>query len=354
MAPDAPDDEFFDANCDGIDGDASRGVFVSPEGADEAPGTLEQPVATISRALTIAGQKQFDVYVCNGTYRDNVVIGAGVNVFGGYDCSRNWVRVKDRAVVQPVSGLPLLIDSVSAQVSIDRLAFRSGNARNAGESSQAGGIINSKQVRLSHVEFLAGDGAKGAPGVAGAPAPKEPPRAGVNGADGSLTSCATYSESTDCTAMPSGGAAVWNECPFNGGTYKTIGGPGGPGLNPWMEQGQAACLNYVNYDADFLPGDVGAYNDGSGLRFRGQEKDVEAGASGGGAALGIGKLSGVLYVASNAGAPGATAQAPCCLAAHARTASISARVEARVASAAAAAREAPVAWRGAHRSRSSW
>jgi hypothetical protein len=84
-AVDEPDDDFADTNCDGIDGAAAGAVFVAPKGSDDALGTIEQPVATISRALTLAAQKQLDVYVCNATYRDNIVIKSGVRIFGGYD-----------------------------------------------------------------------------------------------------------------------------------------------------------------------------------------------------------------------------------------------------------------------------
>src|SRR6188768_1986555 len=37
---DAPDDDFLDSNCDGIDGDASHAIFVSPGGSDSADGSL--------------------------------------------------------------------------------------------------------------------------------------------------------------------------------------------------------------------------------------------------------------------------------------------------------------------------
>src|SRR5689334_15392316 len=53
-ADDTPDDLYQDTNCDGIDGDAGRAIFVSPDGSDGDPGTMNQPMRTITAALAIA------------------------------------------------------------------------------------------------------------------------------------------------------------------------------------------------------------------------------------------------------------------------------------------------------------
>ncbi len=48
---DVPDDAFADINCDGIDGDIARAIFVSTTGADVNDGlSIAHPVATINRA----------------------------------------------------------------------------------------------------------------------------------------------------------------------------------------------------------------------------------------------------------------------------------------------------------------
>src|SRR5690606_12700041 len=51
---DRPDDNFIDANCDGIDGDIAKAIFVSPWGSDNNPGTMEAPVLTIAQGLRLA------------------------------------------------------------------------------------------------------------------------------------------------------------------------------------------------------------------------------------------------------------------------------------------------------------
>jgi hypothetical protein len=309
-AEDAPDDDFVDSNCDGIDGDVSHAVFVSPTGNDDASGTIEQPVATISRALALAAQKHMDVYVCNGTYRDNVVIESGVNIYGGYDCARNWVRVKDRAVIQPLQGFPLLINSAPSAVLIDRIAFRARNEKLEGRSSQAGAILSSSEVRLSHVEFIAGNGANGRAGTPGDPALSEPPDAGSDGGNATLADCDTNSRQSICAWTSPGGSGRFVSCQFDGLSYDVMGGPGGDGVNPWIAQSQPVCLAVPKtepaLDPAVNPGGAGMYRltggDWSFLPSGAQE--IEHGMSGAGAAKGIGTLDGVLYVASNAGSPG--------------------------------------------------
>ncbi|MFZ5895579.1 MAG: hypothetical protein ACOY0T_31265 [Myxococcota bacterium] len=302
---DAPDDDFVDANCDGIDGDASRGVFVSPKGASDASGTLSSPVDTITRAIELATQKHFDVYVCNGTYRDNVVITTGVNIYGGYDCARNWLRIKDRAVVQPEQGLPLVINSVRTAMLIDRIAFRARSEKYNWKSSQAGGILNSTQVRLSHVEFVAGNGSDGQGGTPGVPALGDRPDPGSDGASSSLTTCDTNAPGGLCSWTAPGGSGRQVACEFDGTSYETMGGPGADGVNPWLAQSKPICMALVK-PTETNPGGHGMYRmGGSDWSFLPSDaKEVEDGISGPGAQQGIGSLDGVLYVPSNVGGRG--------------------------------------------------
>ncbi|HEX4627805.1 MAG TPA: MXAN_6577-like cysteine-rich protein, partial [Gemmatimonadales bacterium] len=47
--PDKPDLAFVDENCDGIDGTIADAIFVSTHGNNTNPGTMSQPVATITK-----------------------------------------------------------------------------------------------------------------------------------------------------------------------------------------------------------------------------------------------------------------------------------------------------------------
>ena len=306
-AEDLPDDEFQDTNCDGIDGDESRSVFVASNGRDDAPGTRTNPLLTLNRALEVASPHRFAVLVCNGTYAENVVIRSGQRIYGGYACSLGWQRVKDRAIVQPDRGLGLLVDTVSDPVLVDRFAFRAANATEAGGSSQVAGIMMSSDVRLSHVEFASGNGAAGFDGVAGADAPAEP-ESGTDGADTSDGGCCTSLPlSSACKAIAKGGRANSVRCEFNGGRFETHGGDGGDGANIWRTAEDPSCLIGSTWG---IAGARGRYRIDNGgwktLAEGGPGGPGENGASGDGAALGIGDLKGALYIAANAGADGET------------------------------------------------
>ncbi|HET9990262.1 MAG TPA: hypothetical protein VFQ65_17145, partial [Kofleriaceae bacterium] len=90
---DVPDPSYVDSNCDGIDGDASKGIFVAGGGTNSSTCGLafNMPCQTISFAIVRAVQtSRPNVYVQAGTYNEVIVMLNGVNVWGGYDF--NWQR----------------------------------------------------------------------------------------------------------------------------------------------------------------------------------------------------------------------------------------------------------------------
>ena len=56
--------EFQDANCDGIDGDLDRAVFVSPGGNDGNDGRSSRPVRSIQRGVDVASQSGGSAITC--------------------------------------------------------------------------------------------------------------------------------------------------------------------------------------------------------------------------------------------------------------------------------------------------
>jgi hypothetical protein len=302
---DLPDDEFIDADCDGIDGQRSAGVFVSPHGDDAARGSIHEPVLTLGRAVEVATTAKLPVYVCNGTYRENLAIKTPVSIHGGYDCSRDWLRTKDHAVVESGAGLPLAIDSVQGKVLIDRIAFRALAGTAPGQSSQAAGIINTSDVTLVRVELQAGDGAPGAPGQAGArvwtQTSLRPAAAGTNSAD-----CTTSNARDACKVYPPGGfePEAVTSCSVDGVIYKLRGGRGGAGGNPWLTQGRPTCLRLGEDGYPGSPGEV-AVGDGPWEWVGALSGQPGAdGADGAPAAAGLGSLRGAVYEATNRGGDG--------------------------------------------------
>ena len=72
-APDLPDLQFVDSNCDGIDGTEGKAVFVSLTGDDGFAGTKAKPKRTVAAAVTLAKQRGADVYVAAGVYEEGAV-----------------------------------------------------------------------------------------------------------------------------------------------------------------------------------------------------------------------------------------------------------------------------------------
>ena len=80
-AVDRPDLSFEDINCDGIDGDVSRSIFVAKAGDDGATGTPLNPVHSIQHGIDLAAAATppKDVLVAGGTYNESIVLKSGVS-----------------------------------------------------------------------------------------------------------------------------------------------------------------------------------------------------------------------------------------------------------------------------------
>lgn len=95
-ATDKPDLGFVHRNCDGIDGDKSRAVFVAPApngGNDASSGAFGQPKATLMNAIGVAqaATPAKDVYVAVGVYPGAVSLVDGVGIYGAYSPA-GWLR----------------------------------------------------------------------------------------------------------------------------------------------------------------------------------------------------------------------------------------------------------------------
>src|SRR5688500_1311696 len=90
---DDPDTSFIDSNCDGIDGDRMRAIFVSGVGSNTAGCGLDytDPCQTIAFALTRAtATARPHIYVQSGTYSGAITMVNGKSIFGGYNVM--WKR----------------------------------------------------------------------------------------------------------------------------------------------------------------------------------------------------------------------------------------------------------------------
>lgn len=284
---DEPDDRFEDTDCDGIDGDVTRALFVSPTGDDAAAGTLDAPLATLQAAVLRARSEQKDVYVCNGSYEQALVIrGSGVRLYGGYDCQSGGRRIADRARITAQNAIPLSIEG-AADVVIERLAFVAPDAGGAEESSVAGVIAGSERVQLRRVELVSGQAGPGRTGARGLPVSGEAPRGATGGTACQKLLCSAYGDGGYSTSAPS----------CEGGGRPEVGGRGGDGGRPGKDaQPGGASASGV------LGGQVGstlAVRDGQagGIGRRGD--------TGGGPLAQLGELQGTTYRPTNIGQTGA-------------------------------------------------
>ncbi len=170
---DVPDG--VDRNCDRIDGDVARGVFVSkavhlrPEWLPEDP--LPTIQAGIDRAVALGRR---DVYVATGVYSENVTLASGVSVYGGY--SLDW-RSRDAAdnqttilgVATPgVVGGAVTARSVAAATVLDGFTVYGASVAEAGRSSYAVLVVDSDaRLTLSNNVIQAANGTDGRRGLPG-------------------------------------------------------------------------------------------------------------------------------------------------------------------------------------------
>lgn len=196
---DLPDADFADTNCDGIDGDRTRAVFVAPYGRDENAGTIDAPVATLTRGIELAKRANKSVYVCTDTYAENVVLdGAAVSIHGGYDCRHDWQRTAKSATIAPPEGRPLIIRNVTDPIVLSHLRFVAADAVEPGASSIAAQVVDAQNLRFENVALEAGDGAPGAPGEEAGTHPT-PPRAPDGKSAPLVDECYTYTPIASCS-----------------------------------------------------------------------------------------------------------------------------------------------------------
>ncbi|MDX2013190.1 MAG: hypothetical protein SFW67_23545 [Myxococcaceae bacterium] len=180
---DLPDVGFIDANCDGMDGEVTNGIFVSLVGDDTNPGTRDDPVFSIAEGVRKAVQQgKRDVYVAGGTYQGPLVLAGlqGRIIAGGYLPSTNrWLRTSSTSSAI-IGGNPALViaDAGAAQadagVTVQFFTVRGDNATGQdalgrGQSAYGARVQNSQQVRLELLNVTAGNGAPGSTGGPGTP-----------------------------------------------------------------------------------------------------------------------------------------------------------------------------------------
>lgn len=173
---DLPDDDGVDANCDGVDGDASKAIFVDGySGNDANGGTRTAPVKTLATGIQKAknaGRTQ--VLVANGTYVERVLLADGVSIYGRYDGAPNWNRdfsgpgtiilqaATDGGYVGALEGRDLLSETV-----VNAVTVQTFNASGSGTSNYGVHCVNCPGLVLRGNLIDVGKGARGVNGTKG-------------------------------------------------------------------------------------------------------------------------------------------------------------------------------------------
>ncbi len=181
--PDVPDDEFFDSNCDGIDGNAADAIFVDAASTKEegtTGGSKDTPFRTLSAALNRAAQSGQPLYVAAGEYTENSLrLERAVSIYGGYaGVAGDWKRGTEYKTKINGVGTGLAVAGLGgAVITLDRLTVNATTVTGVkGAPCVAMRVVNSTNLRLRSIEFSADKGSAGAEGVAGS--------AGLDGGNG--------------------------------------------------------------------------------------------------------------------------------------------------------------------------
>jgi len=237
-ATDNPDAAFYDDNCDGIDGDKTRAVFVSNGGTDNATCDFASPCASVGHAITVAGNRGLSqVFVQAGTYVEVVQPTSGLEIYGGYDATWQRGPVTSAGHESQILGrkasdgqyMALRARNVSNVLLADLHLHgpdASGQVGRAGKSSYAAHLVSS-QVTFQRVKITGGQGANGAAGSDGTDWPSGD--AAARGHDGEDAALASWFGACD-DGRQAGGTGGSESC--GNGAGDTHGGGGGQGGQP--------------------------------------------------------------------------------------------------------------------------
>ena len=181
---------YADRNCDGIDGDLSTSLFVNAQ-STHSSGTREAPYRTIMEAVkAFDASKHSAILVAVGTYREQVVIGSGIKLYGGYASdfsSRNIVLHPTQIEAPYVKGSKhqgsLVVTSSQQETVVNGFRIKGYDVTETSETGVVGtnayAVVienGSNKLSLSNNEIFAGTGGQGGRGKSG--------ESGANGGNG--------------------------------------------------------------------------------------------------------------------------------------------------------------------------
>ncbi|MEZ4469553.1 MAG: MopE-related protein [bacterium] len=262
------DEAGVDADCDGVDGEADRLIFVAPDGDDAGDGSPDHPLQSLPAALDRAARlpDPQGVVVGAGRYPGGLSLRAGVHLFGGYDRAAGWARQVTSTTTLHAEGavdhlIGVLAVDLDVPTQVADLAITTADAAVPGGSTYGVVARRAPGLRLLRVAIAPGAAAAGSPGVAGAPGAAGGPggRGGDCGGDpggGGASACARAE--TAAAAATGASAARPAPRPAAGAAATT------PPSSPAMTAGMGAAPGRGPQGAAAAPAPAGALIEDAG------------------------------------------------------------------------------------------
>jgi len=218
ITEDKPDDAFVDSNCDGIDGDKTKAIFVDAStGSDSNSGAFGSPVKTITKGIQLASASNPVKYVIvsEGNYYETFTLANGVSIYGGYSRAHNWARSNSYIVNVYPDSSGIRGSNITNRTDIDRINIYAADATVASGSSYGMFLSNSTNIYINRCTIMGGKGGDGTNGANGANGISNNPST-MNGSPGQ-PGCEDSTGFCDSCARPQGGAGGISACGMNGG-----------------------------------------------------------------------------------------------------------------------------------------
>ena len=237
-APDIPDSNFSDTDCDGIDGKKTQSVFVTSLGTDDTTcGNIGTPCRTIGhatdRALELARSR---VLVAAGTYSEALTLRQGISVHGGYSSDFVTRTLANRALINGSAeyinaGTPtglyytVLGENLTQAFTFDMLQVAGPTVtgqRTDGSGKHTAGIllrnIAANIATISYTKITGGNATGGNSGSGGTNAIQTAPSAGQPGDPGAESEVVCDNTSRGAGGNAGGSGALQGGAGAAGGT----------------------------------------------------------------------------------------------------------------------------------------
>jgi hypothetical protein len=247
--PDRNEAPALDGTPQSSDLDESLGVFVVPVAAkDDADGTRSRPFGSITKAIEAAEPNHKRVYLCEGTYREAIVVGDGIAIVGGLDCSKATWSLGDattRSRIEAPSSPAVTAREIGRTTRLERLDVFTADAADPGASSVGLHAENANGLVIANVSITAGNAMKGADGTPAIQLVQTGAIDGVTGTANAAAPCVGYLCSVH--SRP-GGAGGISKCSGATGHDGLPGGQGGTGgMSQSVYSGATAQVSWQQY-----------------------------------------------------------------------------------------------------------